>query len=543
MMELDAPEDESSPLPLNTRIAGRYTVKKFLGTGGSGFVLLAQDEQLSQASVVLKFLHDHLVEDDRAFLRFRQETAVAYELSHPNIVQTFSFERTDEYGCFMTMEFADAGSMLERLRSESAHAFSAEQFVRRMNMVLNGLAYAHMRGVIHRDIKPHNLLLTSAGAVKIADFGLSHLMWTSSGVTGVGDVLGTPHYMSPEQLEGRVVDRRSDIYSLGITAFELVTGRVPFEAKTLYELAQMHLTRELPAVNEFVADTPDWLQQFLQRCAAKDRSDRFQSAEEAGAYLREKAPNFWMDDAYQTPIAVPQPADQSQDMGFRFMRMLYSRLFLGVFGMTFLGLAIHSHYHIPLQRRLATYVLRCERVVGFELPLLKTALGIQADWDNTDVFFSEQEPRRTVWPMLENGFNPNFRNSAGETPLIWWTRYSKRYNWKHLRKLLEAGADPNAVDAQGRTGLHYCAENTWPTCLETLAEFGVHIDTQDSAGDTALHIAVRAGNAEAVQILILHGALNSIKNLEGTSPLDLARQQTSMELLGMVSSAGTLSRP
>jgi serine/threonine-protein kinase len=225
-----------------TKIAGRYRLERRLGIGGMSTVQLAFDERL-QRYVAVKLLAEHLAEDESFVSRFRREALAAARLVHPNIVQVFDFGFDEPaHQHFIVMERVSGQSCAELLR-DRGH-LDVDQAVSIITQACRGLDYAHRNGVVHRDVKPGNLLVSDTGVVKLADFGIARATDQSS-ITQVGSVLGTAAYLAPEQARGEEAGPRADIYSLGVVSYQLLSGRLPYEANSLSELA-LRQQRESP---------------------------------------------------------------------------------------------------------------------------------------------------------------------------------------------------------------------------------------------------------------------------------------------------------
>jgi len=223
-------------------IAGRYRVEGRLGVGGMSTVLLAIDERLER-HVAVKLLAEHLADDPTFVSRFRREALAAARLVHPNIVQVFDsgFDQA-AHQHFIVMEYVPGQSCAEILR-DRGH-LDIDQAVDIVAQACRGLDYAHRHGVVHRDVKPGNLLVSESGVVKLADFGIARATGQTS-ITQVGSVLGTAAYLSPEQARGEEAGPPADLYSLGVVSYQLLSGRLPFEANSLSELA-LKQQRESP---------------------------------------------------------------------------------------------------------------------------------------------------------------------------------------------------------------------------------------------------------------------------------------------------------
>src|SRR5512142_1322703 len=223
-------------------IAGRYRIEGRLGVGGMSTVHLAFDQRLERY-VALKLLAEHLADDATFVSRFRREALAAARLVHPNIVQVFDFGFDEgSHQHFIVMEHVPGHSCAELLR-DRGH-LDVDQAVEIVAQACRGLEYAHRNGVVHRDVKPGNLLVSDSDVVKLADFGIARAVDQSS-ITQVGSVLGTAAYLAPEQARGEEAGPRADIYSLGVVTYQLLSGRLPYEATSLAELA-LRQQREAP---------------------------------------------------------------------------------------------------------------------------------------------------------------------------------------------------------------------------------------------------------------------------------------------------------
>ncbi|HEX4671794.1 MAG TPA: protein kinase [Solirubrobacteraceae bacterium] len=272
-------------------IAGRYRIEGRLGVGGMSTVHLAFDQRLER-NVAIKLLAEHLADDATFVSRFRREALSAARLVHPNIVQVFDFgfdERQHQH--FIVMEHVPGQSCAELLRDEGH--IEVRRAVEYLSQSCKGLEYAHRNGVIHRDVKPGNLLVSDSGVVKLADFGIARATDQSS-ITQVGSVLGTAAYLAPEQARGEEAGPRSDIYSLGVVAYQLLSGRLPYEAVSLSELT-LKQQREAPQRLEVLnPEVPRELAQAVSLALSIDAAarppDAMVFAEELQNGLRGHAP-------------------------------------------------------------------------------------------------------------------------------------------------------------------------------------------------------------------------------------------------------------
>jgi serine/threonine protein kinase len=254
-----------------TTIAGRYRIEGRLGVGGMSTVHLAFDSRLERY-VALKLLAEHLADDPTFVSRFRREALAAARLVHPNIVQVFDFGfDSGHHQHFIVMEHVSGNSCAELLR-DRGH-LDVTQAIDIVSQACRGLDYAHRHGVVHRDVKPGNLLVSDSDVVKLADFGIARAADQSS-ITQVGSVLGTAAYLSPEQARGDEAGPQADLYSLGVVTYQLISGRLPYEASSLSELA-LKQQRESPIpLDELNPEVPRALAQAVATTVSIDPRDR-----------------------------------------------------------------------------------------------------------------------------------------------------------------------------------------------------------------------------------------------------------------------------
>ncbi len=259
---------------LQEALAGRYSLQSEIGRGGMGVVYLAHDVRLDRP-VALKLLPDTLSQQEELRDRFLREARTAAKLSHPNIIPIFSVDEVDRF-VFFVMAYVQGESLGQRIRSRGP--LPASETARILKEVGWALAYAHERGVIHRDVKPDNILLEDGtNRALVADFGIAGVM-EATGAVGIGEIIGTAEFMSPEQASGDGVDGRSDIYSLGVLGFYTLTGTLPFHADTVLEILRKHREEPAPPLSTVSSAVPSRLGRAVDRCLQKDPASRFQSA-------------------------------------------------------------------------------------------------------------------------------------------------------------------------------------------------------------------------------------------------------------------------
>ncbi|PJF44414.1 MAG: hypothetical protein CUN55_04095 [Phototrophicales bacterium] len=258
---------------------GKYEIVERIGRGGMAEVYRGYHAALDRY-VAIKLLHPFLADDPEFKDRFEKEAKNVAKLRHPNIVQVFDFEYDEQDGSYyMVMELINGPTLKDLLQEKAtiSQRFSIHEASRIIADTSNALAYAHKRGMIHRDIKPANIMLDEDERVVLTDFGIAKIV-TGGQFTASGGMVGTPAYMAPEQGLGEAGDERSDIYSLGVMLYQMVTGELPFDADTPLAIILKHVNDEVPDPRQYVPDLPDWLVDVIYTCLAKDPDKRYQSA-------------------------------------------------------------------------------------------------------------------------------------------------------------------------------------------------------------------------------------------------------------------------
>jgi eukaryotic-like serine/threonine-protein kinase len=260
----------------NTLIDKRYELRGLVGSGGMANVFLAHDEVLDR-DVALKLLKDQYAENEEFVERFKREARSAASLSHPHIVPVFAWGETGDGMYYIAMEYLSGGTLRERIMSKGA--LPARTAAAAALQIAEALQAAHEQGMIHRDIKPRNILITDSGHVKVADFGIAHAAEAST-ISDLGDILGSVKYMSPEQAIGEPVGPESDLYSLGVVLYEMLTGRVPFEVATPTDVPIKHAEEPPPHPKEINPKVPEGTDALVMKLLATDPADRYVSAGE-----------------------------------------------------------------------------------------------------------------------------------------------------------------------------------------------------------------------------------------------------------------------
>lgn len=266
---------------LGKRLGGRYQMIQRVGGGGMAVVYKARDT-VSGRYVAIKVLNEALSYDQAFIRRFNREVRAAGSLSHPHVVQVYNAGR-EGHTYYMVMEYIEGPTLMELILKRKR--IPPREAVSIAIQVLNGLAHAHENGIVHRDIKPHNIMATPGGRFKLTDFGISRST-RSPTITKTGYVMGSAHYFSPEQATGKEVSYPSDLYSLGVVLFEMITGRLPFDGDEALAIALQHLQEPVPDPRRFAPGISESLCQVIYRALEKSPENRFPTAREMCAALQ-----------------------------------------------------------------------------------------------------------------------------------------------------------------------------------------------------------------------------------------------------------------
>jgi eukaryotic-like serine/threonine-protein kinase len=290
-----------------TVVDGRYTIERRLGSGGMADVYCAQDTQLGR-QIALKVLHRRFARDREFVERFRREASAAAGLQHPNVVGVF--DRGEYDGTYyIAMEYLPGRTLKDVIREEAPLA--QERVIALGIQILRAAGFAHRRGVIHRDFKPQNVIVSADDRLKVTDFGIARA--GSSEMTETGSIMGTAQYLSPEQAQGQRVGAASDLYSIGIVLYEMLTGRVPFQGESAVSIALKHVSEEPPPLRRLRPDVHPRLEQAVGRALLKDPAQRYASADEFIAALEQAGEAIASGEGGGTSTFVPLPPEEERD--------------------------------------------------------------------------------------------------------------------------------------------------------------------------------------------------------------------------------------
>src|ERR1044072_808910 len=295
------------------QMLGPYRIISQIGKGGMATVYKAYQASVDRY-VAIKVLPSQLAESPEFATRFHQEARIIAKLEHPHILPVFDYGESDGVAYFV-MRYLDAGTLKDKM--EAGRPLPLNDIDRIFTQLADALSYAHTHGVIHRDLKPANALIDSQGNIFLTDFGIARLLERASPrLTQTDAIMGTPAYISPEQAQGNDVDQRSDIYSLGIILYEMVTGRVPFVADTPLAVLFKHISDPLPLPSRVKPDIPPSIEKVILKALAKDPKDRFATADEFVAAwkraLEEAETVRHAPETTSTPTRYTVPPNQAQ---------------------------------------------------------------------------------------------------------------------------------------------------------------------------------------------------------------------------------------
>ena len=283
-------------------IKDRYEILEVLGEGGMAFVYKAMDTQLERF-VAIKTLKPNYVNQETFVERFRREAKTAANLNHPNIVQIFDWGIEEEP--FFVMEYIEGNTLTSIVAKNRTISLSDVLFIGAQ--VASGLQAAHQKGLVHRDIKPGNIMITPDGKVKVTDFGIVSLQNEESDITKTGSILGTASYISPEQAQGRPVSIESDLYSLGTVLYELIAGKPPFSGESPISTATKHLTDKPEKLSNFRKDIPKGVENAVLKLLEKSTFDRFKSAEDLRAVLLQQRTSLQSEQTRENLVDLTSP--------------------------------------------------------------------------------------------------------------------------------------------------------------------------------------------------------------------------------------------
>ncbi len=492
------------PFKIGQRIADRYTVRGYLGSGSVGWVLKVSDEALDGAPVALKVLYPHLTRDPNAVERFRAEVVLARQLSHPSIIHVHDLIESGDGELCLAMEHIEGTSLADILAERRGKGLPFDEAMLILVRIAEGLLYAHQQGIVHRDLKPANILIGVDGSVKLSDFGLAKSFQQEFGLTRTGEALGTPLYMAPEQFADARVDQRTDIYAFGVLAFETLSGHPPFADEGFFELARQHTERPLPKLTLGGAPAPEWCADLVERCCAKKAEDRPLSVGDFLPELQRQLP-------LQTQLRQLTQRKRRPRGGLTRRGQLRA-LSVGLL-LLMVGLFEAGYSQDNFRTFVASNVLAFEFDLGTELPVVKTLLRIKGSLLRPQSVFEllTLQDRKHLKAMLEGRMALRRANLTNIQPL------------SSLR------------DANGSTLLHRAIELNIPEILTAFRDVDIEMDRRDTSGETPFTAAIKHRKIKALRALALNARFEADSpNRDGDRPIHIATKLADLAALEII---------
>lgn len=561
---------------VGTWLNDRFELLEVLGQGAMGVVYRAADRELFDQEVAVKVLYPHHMTRPHVRERFKNEVRIARELTHPHIVKIYEWGSAGPDRHFLVMEYVAGVSLRALLDGQPGGRFPLGDTVRILYEVADAVAEAHRLGVVHRDLKPDNILVSSSGHVKVLDFGLARLLEDDQGLTKTGESLGTPSYMSPEQFRGEPAGKQSDIYSFGIIAYEMLSGLRPFDSEVYYQLALQHLNEPLPPYPSGI-EPPEWFGEMVAGSTRKSAAERPESIEQLAHLLaahldqgtlrgHEELVRSWRASEHARTVKERRRAARNRIRQWAMTSLVLMAgywlvcinnarqwLFAGAFicsAEQVLGsgavspfkklfmldvpeangaglLALYETYSRMLREQAHPDQ---QQLAGTRIEMLILA-GVSCDIVQKNGAplvqgFVESGLRQPLSYCFESGTSPNTLTTDG-MPLIQFA--VRRFQNEVVDRIrVVEGFDPLQRDADGNTILHAAAQSMQ---LEVMGRFWDTVppaifNMQNAEGDTVLHLLARIHHRVAAEfvgaIAALPGVDPVIRNRAGETPLSIA---------------------
>lgn len=487
----------------------RYQVIGVIGSGAMGTVVRCSDTSLRNSDVVLKFLKQDYVQDAKQFERFKNEALLMRELNHPNIVHVYDLRCTQGTTHYITMEFIEGSSLKMVMEDLPGSFLPFKDAIKILREIAYGMSYAHMKGIIHRDLKPDNVLVSTDGEVKLTDFGLGKTLVINEDITDLGEAVGTPHYMSPEQLRGIKLDKRCDIYSFGIMAYELVTGKKPYQETNYLKLAAKHINEPIPKIIK--SEVPAWFNDFIAKCCAKEREQRFQSFQEIYEIL-----NSFVSSGKANGLDLSKNVTKRVYwiLSWYFEKWKLKRVVLsaGLIFLCLLFVIILGKGNPDIRTFYGPSVINFENYAKIQLSGFKrfafgeaTAALMQKDRDS---LFKAVETGNTeaIQILMSASLSPSLRDQQGRTALSLAASIGNVTVIKKIAKSM-TNEELNFVDYEGNSALMWSLKNNHISASKELIKLGSNPNLANNAKESPLLYALKISNLSLIQFLLKNGAI------------------------------------
>lgn len=452
----------------------RYEVIAALGQGATGIVVKVKDLQTADIRA-LKILFPHLVRNESTIERFRNEVRILRRISHPNVLRVYNFHTSDTGYHYISMEYFKGDSLRAHLESEGR--YSEDDVVPILISIARGMSAAHAEGVVHRDLKPDNILISDELEVKIVDFGLAKALDENSELTATGVGVGTPYYMSPEQLLGEEATEASDVYSYGIVGFHLLVGEPPYTGDSLVDLARKHMESSFPYARLQEVGCSPWLANLLGRCVEKKTSRRCDSFDYVCSLLELKSSIVSRAQlSIVDNIVVIQDSYRHLFRGFLRPRSLPYVFYLFALIWLLQCLFFVGHFNLWATEK----VFSLEKRLELQIPLTRL-LFIRRERSVEQLNQCIRSGALNCASMLARTVDSvNVADKNGDYPILMAARYGTRDT---LIKLLHLGADPNIIDAKtGESALFAAVRGGAFMMVRDLNRAGANISQLDYSG-------------------------------------------------------------
>jgi len=527
----------TSNLKPGTLIDGRYQLIELVGEGAMGAVMLCEDVTLKNTPIVLKFLKPEWVKNKKSFERFQNEALLMRELNHPNVVHVYDLCKINNDEYYISMEYITGTSLRGLLEDSITGNLTLKDSIKILKEIAKGMSYAHSKDIIHRDLKPDNVLISREGEVKITDFGLGKALVISEDITDLGEAVGTPHYMAPEQLKGLKLDIRCDIYSFGILAYELITGEKPFKETNYLKLAKKHIEDPFPKIDTEKHNIPNWFNSFLAKCTAKNKKHRFQSFGEIEKLLAsfndkksknntELIQNISGKMLWKTKWAIEKWKIKNIALSTCFI--LTSAIFILLLGKS--NPKIRSMY--------SHRIILAEHYTGLNLESLKNfafgeSISEHAKFDSNELITAVSKGREeTASILIKAGVPLTAKNHKGESLLMIAVKTGASNIYSKIIKKI-SHKEINTKDILGFTALVHAIRQDNISLAKTLIHSGADINITDKELCTPLMHAVDKQNEKMVELLLKKGAVTTLlhKSKKGKTALKIAQRNKNKKII------------
>jgi serine/threonine protein kinase len=494
MTELTRSRERFKPGSL---LLGRYEVVRAVGIGTIGEVLHVLDHQLDYQSIALKILHPHLLRDEKVFQRFQNEVLISRQLANEHIVRVYDLvsEADSQY---LVVEYVPGCNLAEAMLGYDHQRLPLQDFLYIFQQILVAIVHAHQQNVVHRDLKPANILLDQNGTVKLTDFGLARSIESAHGLTRTGEIVGSPAYLAPEQFRSPSPAVSADIYSVGILAFELLTGSLPFSGESLLALARAHIAEPFPVERLSARGVPNWLTVLIASCCEKDPALRPSSTRE----ILEKIEAALLKESTAKEREFSQTQIRSKIRKNQRDISLFTKRWRRAVVAVWVG-CVFTVFNFVLfepgsRKRMTAWAIQTEIQTDIDsAPIQRLIFGDYDPRDPEAIFKAVHRPDDgPILSLIQGGASPMiyFTDRPRETVL----HRAIRTNARYLDHLLRGDYNYDLGNEAGETPLLLATRLGAQGVIGPLLNLGVDINKRDNQGNSPLLVAVATGQADSV---------------------------------------------